>query len=278
MTYASGQANGQSVAVADANGDGHPDLVVNGGGSVSVLFNNGDGTFPTLLSYSTVNQQPVSSVAIADVNGDGRPDLIAGTAYTGTDVMLNRLFDLTTTTVASSANPSLTNQPVTFTATVSSCPDGSKVTFYDAKIVIGTATTTKGIANFTTTFSKAKTYAIRATYPGNAFLGSSSGAVKKGQLVTLYPSSTTVSSSPNPSTLGQPVALTASVGSNAPGGATGTVIFKNGATNLGKGTVRDGVATLTTSKLPIGTLTITATYHGDLQSSKSSGTTTQTVQ
>ena len=75
----------------------------------------------------------------------------------------------------------------------------------------------------------------------------------------------------------QSVTLTATVGSAEPGGATGTVTFLNGTTYLGAKLLSGGVATLTTSKLPVGTTTITAIYHGDTQSAASSGTTTQTV-
>ncbi|HSZ57081.1 MAG TPA: FG-GAP-like repeat-containing protein, partial [Tepidisphaeraceae bacterium] len=74
-----------SVAIADLNGDGHPDLVVTnfgGGGylsypgdSVSVLLGNGDGTFKTQQTFDTGKYGP-DSVAIADLNGDGNPDLV----------------------------------------------------------------------------------------------------------------------------------------------------------------------------------------------------------
>jgi hypothetical protein len=66
----------RSVAVADVNGDGRPDLVVANGGSnsVSVLLGNGNGTFQSAVNYG-VGSSPFS-VAVADVNGDGRPDLV----------------------------------------------------------------------------------------------------------------------------------------------------------------------------------------------------------
>ena len=66
-----------SVAVADLTGDGEPDIVTTdyGGNSVSVLLNNGDGTF---ASQQTFSHRPVSRsrLVVADVNGDGRPDLV----------------------------------------------------------------------------------------------------------------------------------------------------------------------------------------------------------
>jgi hypothetical protein len=46
---------------------------------------------------------------------------------------------------------------------------------------------------------------------------------------------------------------------------------------LGTSNLSGGKAVLTTTKLPVGTLTLTASYNGDAQSGKSSGTTTQTV-
>jgi hypothetical protein len=66
----------KSVAVADLNGDGIPDLVTanSDSGDVSVLLGNGNGSF-----HNAVNFDPDSfpqAVAVADLNGDGRPDLV----------------------------------------------------------------------------------------------------------------------------------------------------------------------------------------------------------
>lgn len=70
-----------SVRLADFNGDGHPDLVVTNeqitmpfiGDSVSVLLNNGDGTFQARISFE-VGYEPQETVAV-DLNGDSSLDL-----------------------------------------------------------------------------------------------------------------------------------------------------------------------------------------------------------
>src|SRR5258708_19006254 len=76
---------------------------------------------------------------------------------------------------------------------------------------------------------------------------------------------TTVTSSQNPSTLGQPVTFTATVSAVAPGSGTptGTVTFLDGGSPIGTGTLSGGVATFTTSALAQGNHTITTSYGGD---------------
>ena len=68
VTYGSGA---YSVAVADVNGDGKPDIVTS---TVGVLLGNGDGTFQTEVTYGSGGS--AYSVALADVNGDGKPDIV----------------------------------------------------------------------------------------------------------------------------------------------------------------------------------------------------------
>jgi hypothetical protein len=74
-----------SVAVADVNGDGRPDLVTANifSNNVSVLLGDGAGGFSAAAgSPVAVGGFPIS-VAVADLNGDGRPDLV--TANFGSD-------------------------------------------------------------------------------------------------------------------------------------------------------------------------------------------------
>jgi hypothetical protein len=83
VAYGTGGYGAGSIAIADVNGDGKPDLVVANGcanpcvadGSVGVLLGNGDGTFQTAVTYGSGGVGP-SSIAIGDVNGDGKPDLV----------------------------------------------------------------------------------------------------------------------------------------------------------------------------------------------------------
>jgi hypothetical protein len=74
-----------ALAVGDFNHDNKPDLVVaNAGGPgegaspdlghVTVLLNNGDGTFRDFADYAT-DVSP-ASLAVADVNGDSVPDIL----------------------------------------------------------------------------------------------------------------------------------------------------------------------------------------------------------
>ena len=62
---------GQSLAVGDFDGDGRADLA--GGGAVTVMLGNGDGTFQAAARQATEVQ--AASVAAADLDGDGRDDL-----------------------------------------------------------------------------------------------------------------------------------------------------------------------------------------------------------
>lgn len=87
-------------------------------------------------------------------------------------------------------------------------------------------------------------------------------AIDNWQLVVhAAPTTTSVLSSLNPSTIGQSITFTATVTGGNP---TGTVQFRDGATDLGTPiTLNSGSAALTTSELDAGTHSITAVYSGD---------------
>ena len=90
---------GETIAVADLNGDNHPDIItvedgtyvsINGTGGqrgISILFGKGDGTFlapvyvrdPALTDGASPPNDAgdVEGIAIADMNGDHLPDIVA---------------------------------------------------------------------------------------------------------------------------------------------------------------------------------------------------------
>jgi len=177
-----------------------------------------------------------------------------------------------TVTLSSGLNPSYVGQQVTLSAIVSAGPatPTGTITFKQGSKVVGTTNLENGQASLAIAFAKSGNYSIVASYSGDQNYSAKVSKTLK-QVVKKYTTTTSLASSPNPSVQGQPVTFTATV--NSPGPApTGKVTFYNGSKSLGKGTLAKGVATLTTSKLPKGSLSITATYAGDVASNRSTST------
>jgi autotransporter-associated beta strand protein len=194
--------------------------------------------------------------------------------YQPNDVLLTLTSVNSITTVTSSANPAVFGQPVTFTATVVSAtllpsilPTGT-VTFLDGTTMLGTGTlNANGLATFSpSTPLSLGTHSITAAYSGDSNFATSTSAPLM-QTITLATTTVSVTSSANPSILGQPVTFTASVTPTTPSTTmpTGMVTFKEGTNTLGTSSLNaSGVATLTeTSPLSAGMHSITAVYSGD---------------
>jgi hypothetical protein len=170
----------------------------------------------------------------------------------------------TSTSLSSSLNPSTYGLTVTFTATVTPAATIGTVQFLDGATLLGNANLSGGQASFATANLSAGGHSITAKYNGNSsYLGSTSPAV--AQTVNQNATSTTLTSSTNPSDLGQPVMFTATVAASV--GAvkpSSTVNFLDGATLLGSSALNaSGVATFTTSSLSAGVHSITAQYTGN---------------
>ena len=165
----------------------------------------------------------------------------------------------TVTTLATDRTPAIFGQTVTFTATVTPSAVTGAVTFKDGARILGTGTLSPaGIAIFTTAALTVGSHSITAVTAGDSIHNPSTSRVLV-QTVTKVPTTTTVSSSRNPSTVGGAVAFTATV---SPATATGIVTFKNGAAILGTGTLAGGTATFSNSALTVGSHSITAVLTG----------------
>jgi len=277
-----GSLVGDNVAAADFNGDGILDLAVPiWASSFALLLGNGEGTFQAPVNYPAGNG--ARGIAVGDFNGDGRLDAAVGNQYGDSISIYLQTGESgapTSTTVVSSLNPAVRGQAVTFTATVTSVdgeiPDGERVTFYSCGKMIGTGTTSGGVATFTTSLLGVGTHTIKAAYAGDATFAPSFGTLKQ---VVKATTTTALASSPNASIFGQAVELKATVTAVAAPKPTGTVTFKDGATTLGTGTLNaSGIATFSTSKLIAGNHSITAVYGGGMHyRASTSAKLTQTV-
>jgi len=170
----------------------------------------------------------------------------------------------TTTTMTSAPNPSAVGQAVTLSATVAKVAPATEaltgtVTFFDGATALGAPVplTAAGTASLTVTTLTAGTHSLTATYNGNLdFAVSTSAAVTQ---TVKNRTTTSLTSAPNPSNLGQAVTLNASV--TSPGGVpTGSVTFMDGATTLGTAALVNGSASISVSTLTAGSHPLTAIY------------------
>jgi hypothetical protein len=292
VSYALGSVG---ITVADVNVDGKPDLVVASDdpfsyyycgpycarGQAAVVLGNGDGTFHPPVSYDSGGYF-AEAVAVADVNGDGKPDLVVanlcavgkncnGGFQTRGAVSVLISAPAAITSLVSSRNPSIFGQAVTFTATVSSSLGGTptgKVTFQNGGVQgdgapLATISLSGGIARYSTSKLGAGSFSITALYGGDSKNGSSTSAPVYQKVFAK--TTTTLTSSPNPSTSGAAVTFTATVTSSlgAPPPDGEPITFMKGTAVLGTGALSGGSASFTTSTLPVGTSYIKAVYGGD---------------
>jgi autotransporter-associated beta strand protein len=178
----------------------------------------------------------------------------------------------TTVAIASSVNPAVFGQTVTFTATVRSSapstavPQGTITFTVDGKALGSVALNARGKATLSLHTLAVAAHKVYATYhPSSNFLASTDRATPLLQQVRQASSKVTLTSSASAVKFGQAVTLTVRVAAVPPGAGTptGSVTFKDGMMALGTVNLVKGTAKLTLTTLPKGKRSISALYTSD---------------
>ncbi len=245
MIYGSGGYGAASVAVADVNRDGKPDLVVanceaspgsvcnsvgQGHGLAAVLLGNGDGSFQPAVAYDLAGLG-AGSVVVADINHDGKPDML--------------IVSCGSSSCTSSVGLLLGNGNGTFQSVASYGSGG-----------YGAASVAVADVN-----GDRKSDLLVATCANSSCsLGAIGVLLNNSKSAT----STSLGSNRNPSTYGQKVTWTATVTPSGSLTPTGKVRFRWSINSIGSATLNSsGVATLSRSNLNADPYPLTAVYAGD---------------
>lgn len=295
---ASGGAEWGGFGLASDIGSGIVEL---GGTIVPVPYGTPSGGSGDQISYGIATDASCSAAvtsgwSLSCVNGNAML-IEPSTTLEPTEVTLT-----STGTTFAYGWESTYGQPVTLTATVSAgggnTPTGT-VAFYATQVrgsnpegiapdLLGTGdlSTSGGVttASLTTSLPPGQ-YELLAFYSGDSSdlaAATENSATSDNQAVSAQSTALGLASSPASSAFGSPVTFTATVtpGGYGPDSPGGVVTFVDGSTVIGSAPVVTAggttTATLTTSNLPVGSDSITASYSGDYNytgSSTSSPTT-----
>jgi sugar lactone lactonase YvrE len=263
--------------------------VVAGNGGIptgTVTFLDGTGAGAVTLGTGTLNGQGIAKI-ITSALAAGQHSIVAifsgdakDSSSTSAVLVQTVQIAVTTTTIASSLNPSSFAAGVTFTASVATTGNivSGTVTFSDGQTVLGIASISAGSAIFSTSTLALGAHSVTASYSGDANNApSQSGPLNER---VLQAAGVSIASSANPSLAQASLILTASI--NAPQGVavSGTVTFMDGNVALGTGAVSPvGAASLTISTLAVGQHSIVAVYSGDANNqAATSSTLVETIQ
>jgi hypothetical protein len=239
----------------------------------TATLQNGVATLP--VSFPSTSTGTVTATYTGSANFSG--NVSAGVSET--------ILPATKTSLTLSRATSVYGQPVTFTATVAPTVAGrvtkftGTVTFMDGNTVVGTAPVNGNVATFTTNAATdlgIGTRALTAVY-GNDVVNGPSTSATQTEMVTAARTFVTLTTTGSSAAYGQPVTLTAKVTQRYPSTVTptGTITFMDGSTQVGTTPVVlvGGVATVTTTNLPLGkhgfTAIFTSATVNDISSSSS---------
>lgn len=213
---------------------------------------------PGAFTYRVVSGPATIAGTTVTLTGGGSVTLQASQAASGTYAAGSATATFTVAQRAQTINFIAPATPVAFTsgpiALVATASSGLPVSF---SIVSGPGQ----VSGSTLTVKGGGTIVIAADQAGDTNYAAAPRVTRT--VMVLYGLATvTLTGSPNPVFLRNPVVLTAAV-SAASGTPTGTVTFLEGRTVLGVATVGGGGASISVSTLGVGSHTITASYGGD---------------
>ena len=228
-------------------------------------------SFQVTITATASTIGSISNTLVSDASPfDSNPTNNSATATT----VVNRA--RTIASLSASLNPSTVEQSVIFTATLTPAVSANTLLANVLFLVDGVPTalvplvpSTDGhsdTASFDTSTLTAGSHQVTVSYAGDLNYLQSQASIT--QIVNPATSTTTLNVSPNPSTAGQPVTLTAAVfGSVVP---TGTVTFFDGRSFLGQVVVGpNGLAQFVIARLAPGPHALTARYDGSASLSPS---------
>lgn len=262
-------------------------LLTEDGGTPSFTWN-----VPNLPPGISISQNPAGSAnlsgttCVAGAYNSIYASVTDAKGNTGTRTLTLQISQAnTTTSVVSSANPSVFQQALTFTVTVAPqnpCTPTGTVTLYDGASAIGFMSLTGGMATFalplTTYNPSVGVHTMTAKYSGDSNFNPSTSAVWSQ---TVNPAMTAISFSPfSPSTtlfVGQPITVSYTFGVVAPGAGspiapTGNISVTatdnanptpHNSSCVAMPTLGGGMCTLSPAPAAAGAYTFTINYTGD---------------
>jgi hypothetical protein len=249
-----------AVFAAPATLDLTATVLTNGNTISYVSFYNGG----TLLSNITAPPYACSWTVAAP----GAYPLWAQAVYAGgstTNSATNTIFVInslpSTTTLTGSGSPTSYGATVTFTATVTGSNPTGPVQFQDGGVNLGSPVALSGgqaQLSINDLSVPGSPHSITAVYSGNITNRSSTSSAVS-QTINPIPSYTLLTTSLNPSTAGSSVTFGATVKSTV-GTPAGNVVFLANQTAFSTNALVDGAAEASTTSLPLGTNTVTASY------------------